>query len=167
MLSKILSFIKENRAKYSLKLLLDITGLKRSYWDKYKNYLSNGKDNEPLKNIVKVYEENLKQFGSRRITKYLKEDYGIIYNAKKVLRIMNENNIQVEYVKRMRKKILIKKSKNKNIIKYPDLWNHKFNKIKEKFKVLFTDVTYLIWNGKKNYQSTIIDGYTKETVGVQ
>ncbi|UZQ32166.1 MAG: IS3 family transposase [Spiroplasma phoeniceum] len=147
--------------------MLDITGLKRSYWDKYKNYLSNGKDNEPLKNIVKVYEENLKQFGSRRITKYLKEDYGIIYNAKKVLRIMNENNIQVEYVKRMRKKILIKKSKNKNIIKYPDLWNHKFNKIKEKFKVLFTDVTYLIWNGKKNYQSTIIDGYTKETVGVQ
>ncbi|UZQ29845.1 MAG: hypothetical protein OHM56_12140 [Spiroplasma phoeniceum] len=40
--------------------MLDITGLKRSYWDKYKNYLSNGKDNEPLKNIVKVYEENLR-----------------------------------------------------------------------------------------------------------
>ncbi|UZQ31839.1 MAG: hypothetical protein OHM56_09585 [Spiroplasma phoeniceum] len=80
---------------------------------------------------------------------------------------MNENNIQDEYVKRMRKKILLKKAKNKNIIKHPDLWNHKFNKIKEKFKVLFTDVTYLIWNGKKNYQSTIIDGYTKETVDVQ
>ncbi|UZQ29652.1 MAG: transposase [Spiroplasma phoeniceum] len=105
--------------------MLDITGLKRSYWDKYKNYLSNGKDSEPLKNIVKVYEENLKQFGYRRITKYLKEDYDIIYNAKKVLRIMNENNIQAEYVKRTRKKILIKKTKNKNIIKYPDLWNHK------------------------------------------
>ncbi|UZQ30282.1 MAG: transposase [Spiroplasma phoeniceum] len=102
-----------------MKLLLDITGLKRSYWDKYKNYLSNDKDNEPLKNIVKVYEKNLKQFEYRRITKYLKEDYDIIYNAKKVLRIMNENNIQAEYIKRMRKKILIKKAKNKNIIKYP------------------------------------------------
>ncbi|UZQ30280.1 MAG: IS3 family transposase [Spiroplasma phoeniceum] len=164
---KIVSFIKENRAKYSLKLLLDITGLKRSYWNKYKNYLSNGKDNEPLKNIVKVYEKNLKQFEYRRITKYLKEDYDVIYNAKKVLRIMNENNIQAEYIKRMRKKILIKKAKNKNIIKYPDLVNRKFNKIKEKIKVLFTDVAYLIWNGKKNYQSTIIDGCNKEIVDVQ
>ncbi|UZQ29321.1 MAG: IS3 family transposase [Spiroplasma phoeniceum] len=147
--------------------MLDITGLNHSYWDKYKNYLSNGKDNKPLKNSVKVYEENLKQFRYRRITKYLKEDYGIIYNAKKVLRIMNENNIQDEYAKRIRKKILIKRAKNKNIIKYPDLVNRKFNKIKEKFKVLFTDVTYLIWNGKKHYQSTIIDGYAKEIVGVQ
>ncbi|WP_425377825.1 IS3 family transposase [Spiroplasma endosymbiont of Polydrusus pterygomalis] len=50
----------------------------------------------------------MKQFGYRRITKYLKEDYGIVYNAKKVLRIMKENNIQAEYVKRMRRKILIK-----------------------------------------------------------
>ncbi|UZQ30281.1 MAG: DDE-type integrase/transposase/recombinase [Spiroplasma phoeniceum] len=80
---------------------------------------------------------------------------------------MNENNIKAEYIKRMRKKILIKKAKNKNIIKYHDLVNRKFNKIKEKFKVLFTDVTYLIWNGKKHYQSTIIDGYTKEIVDVQ
>jgi hypothetical protein len=52
--------------------LFDVTHLKRSYWNKYKNYLSNGKDSELLKNIVKVYEENLKQFGYRRITKYLK-----------------------------------------------------------------------------------------------
>ncbi|MBH8623199.1 MULTISPECIES: IS3 family transposase [Spiroplasma] len=147
--------------------MLDVTGLKRSYWDKYKNYSISHKDNESLKNIVKVYEENLKQFGYRRITKYLKEDYEIIYNAKKVLRIMNENNIQAEYVKRIRRKILIKQTKNKNIIKYPDLVNRKFNSIKEKFKVLFTDVTYLIWNGKKHYQSTIIDGHTKEIVDVQ
>ncbi|UZQ30447.1 MAG: transposase family protein [Spiroplasma phoeniceum] len=39
--------------------------------------------------------------------------------------------------------------------------------IKEKFKVLFTDVAYLILNGKKHYQSTILDGYTKEIVDVQ
>ncbi|UZQ31395.1 MAG: hypothetical protein OHM56_07015 [Spiroplasma phoeniceum] len=43
---------------------------------------------------------------------------------------MNENNIQAEYLKPMHKKILIKKAKNKNIIKYPDLVNSKFNKIK-------------------------------------
>ncbi|WP_425378690.1 hypothetical protein [Spiroplasma endosymbiont of Polydrusus pterygomalis] len=80
---------------------------------------------------------------------------------------MKENNIQAEYVKRMRIKILIKQNRNKNIIKYPDLVNRNFNDIKERFSILFTDVTYLIWNGKKHYQSTIIDGYTKEIIDVK
>ncbi|WP_338954364.1 hypothetical protein [Spiroplasma endosymbiont of Polydrusus cervinus] len=40
---------------------------------------------------------------------------------------MKENNIQAEYVKRMRRKILIKQNRNKNIIKYPDLVNRNFN----------------------------------------
>ncbi|WP_338954412.1 DDE-type integrase/transposase/recombinase [Spiroplasma endosymbiont of Polydrusus cervinus] len=39
--------------------------------------------------------------------------------------------------------------------------------IKERFSILFTDVTYLIWNGKKHYQSTILDGYTKEIIDVK
>ncbi|WP_425379209.1 hypothetical protein [Spiroplasma endosymbiont of Polydrusus pterygomalis] len=80
---------------------------------------------------------------------------------------MKENNIQAEYVKRMRRKILIKQNRNKNIIKYPDSVNRNFNDIKERFSILFTDVTYLIWNGKKHYQSTIIDGYTKEIIDVK
>ncbi|WP_338955389.1 DDE-type integrase/transposase/recombinase [Spiroplasma endosymbiont of Polydrusus cervinus] len=80
---------------------------------------------------------------------------------------MKENNIQAEYVKRMRRKILIKQNRNKNIIKYPDLVNRNFNDIKERFSILFTDVTYLIWNGKKHYQSTILDGYTKEIIDVK
>jgi hypothetical protein len=45
---------------------------------------------------------------------------------------------------RMRRKILIKQNRNKNIIKYSDLENYNFNDIKEIFSILFTDVTYLI-----------------------
>ncbi len=33
--------------------------------------------------------------------------------------------------------------------------------------MLYTDVTYLIWKVEKYYQSTIIDGYTKEIVDVK
>ncbi|WP_374697159.1 IS3 family transposase [Spiroplasma endosymbiont of Polydrusus formosus] len=44
-----------------------------------------------MNDIVKVYEENLKQFGYRRITKYFKKDYNIKYNSKKFLRIMINN----------------------------------------------------------------------------
>ncbi|WP_425289465.1 IS3 family transposase [Spiroplasma endosymbiont of Poecilobothrus nobilitatus] len=92
--SWIASFIKQNCREYSIKLLLEVTGLKRSYWNKYKNYDSSKKDKKAINDIAKVYEENLKQFGYRRITKYLKEDYGIKYNSKKVLRIMRDNQIQ-------------------------------------------------------------------------
>ncbi|WP_425379242.1 hypothetical protein [Spiroplasma endosymbiont of Polydrusus pterygomalis] len=51
---------------------------------------------------------------------------------------MKENNIQAEYVKRMRRKILIKQNRNKNIIKYPDLVNRNFN-----------DMYHVRWSGKK------------------
>ncbi len=33
--------------------------------------------------------------------------------------------------------------------------------------MLYTDATYLIWKGKKYYQSKIIDGYNKEIVDVK
>ncbi|WP_338992946.1 IS3 family transposase [Spiroplasma endosymbiont of Seladonia tumulorum] len=120
-----------------------------------------------MNDIVKVYEENLKQFGYRRITKYLKEDYGIKYNSKKVLRIMRDNQIQSEYVRKMRRKMKYKQNKEKSLLQYPDLINRKFNDIKTRFSVLYTDVIYLIWKGERYYQSTIIDGYTKEIVDVK
>ncbi len=52
-------------------------------------------------------------------------------------------------------------------MQYPDLINRKFNDIKTRFSVLYNDVTYLIWKREKYYQSTIIDGYTKEIVDVK
>ncbi len=52
-------------------------------------------------------------------------------------------------------------------MQYPDLINRKFNDIKTRFSVLYNDVTYLIWKRDKYYQSTIIDGYTKEIVDVK
>ncbi|WP_374697075.1 hypothetical protein [Spiroplasma endosymbiont of Polydrusus formosus] len=52
-------------------------------------------------------------------------------------------------------------------MQYPDLINCKFNDIKTRFLVLYTDVTYLIWKRERYYQSTIIDEYTKEIVDVK
>lgn len=47
---------------------------------------------------------------------------------------------------------------------YPELVNRNFKDVKDKFKLLYTDVTYLIWNGKSYYQPTIIDGFSKELI---
>ncbi|WP_253301416.1 hypothetical protein [Spiroplasma endosymbiont of Phyllotreta cruciferae] len=67
----------------------------------------------------------------------------------------------------MRRKMKYKQNKEKSLLQYPDLINRKFNDIKTRFSVLYTDVTYLIWKREKYYQSTIIDGYTKEIVDVK
>lgn len=162
--SKKIEFIKENKDIYGLKILLEITQLKRSYWDKYKDYNFKKQDFEALINIVKVFNENRSQFGYRQINKYLRMDYGIVYNSKKIYRIMKENYIQAEYVRKMRRKIKVRQHNKKTSTIYPDLINRNFKDIKQRFTVLYTDVTYLIWNGQKHYQSTIIDGYTKEPI---
>ncbi|WP_342256198.1 DDE-type integrase/transposase/recombinase [Spiroplasma endosymbiont of Poecilobothrus nobilitatus] len=80
---------------------------------------------------------------------------------------MRDNQIQPEYVRKMRRKINYKQNKEKSLLQYPDLINRKFNDIKTRFSVLYTDVTYLIWKGERYYQSTIIDGYTKKIVDVK
>lgn len=45
-------------------------------------------DKETLINIVKVFNKNRKQYVYRQITKELKYAHNIIYNSKKILRIM-------------------------------------------------------------------------------
>lgn len=64
----------------------------------------------------------------------------------------------------MRKKHKLRKLRDEFKINYPDLVNRNFKDITEKFKILYTDVTYLIWNGQRYYQSTILDGFTKEII---
>ncbi len=81
--------------------------------------------------------------------------------------IMLDNQIKPEYVIKMKRKIKYKQNKEKSLLQYPYLINIKFNDIKTMFSVLYIDLTYLIWKGKKYYQSTIIDGYTKEIVYVK
>lgn len=48
------------------------------------------KDYEDYKLIRRVFNQSMKTYGYRRITDELKEKHGVIYNAKKVLRIMNK-----------------------------------------------------------------------------
>ncbi|PPE06557.1 hypothetical protein MCORR_v1c01880 [Mesoplasma corruscae] len=66
-------FIRENLKNYKLSLMLDVLALKRSYWDKYKNFVFDEKDKICLQEIKKVFDENLKQFGYREIDKALDE----------------------------------------------------------------------------------------------
>lgn len=160
-----IEFIKTNRDNIPLNIMLEKLDLNKSYWDKYKNYnFYQDKDEEITKIIVEVFNENRKEVGYRIITKKIKSERKIIVNHKKVLRIMKKNNIQAEFVRKMIKKAQQSKRKKQNTVSYPDLVKRNFKGVTTKFSVLYTDVTYLILGKQKRYQSTIIDGFTKEII---
>lgn len=120
---------------------------------KYKDVTD--KDYEDYKLIRKVFNKSMKTYGYRRITEEIKERYGIVYNAKKVLRIMRKYGIMPGYIK------VKKKLKQERIIK-PDLLNRNFNQ-----RAWVTDVTYLDFKGKRSYLSTILDLETRKIIATQ
>ncbi|WP_281267724.1 IS3 family transposase [Spiroplasma alleghenense] len=115
-----------------------------------------------------MFKENKEQFGYRQLTKFTNEYYESIglprINHKKVLRIMKEQGIISKYVRKYIYKR--RKAKVNKIWDFPDLVKRKYN-IQKELTVLYTDVTYLVLNGKRMYQSTIIDACTKQIIDFQ
>ncbi|MGE4321167.1 MAG: IS3 family transposase [Acholeplasmataceae bacterium] len=117
------------------------------------------KDYEDYKLIRKVFNRSMKTYGYRRITDEIRENYGIIYNSKKVHRIMKKYGIVALYIKnqqrngnKVRKEMLMK----------PNLLNRYF-----KQKGWVTDITYLDYAGRRSFLSTIIDLETRKIVSYQ
>ena len=81
-------------------------------------------------------------------------------NGKKVLRIMKKYNLMAEYVRKA--KIKHKNERIEDNVK-PNLLNRNFT-TDVLNKVWDTDVTYLIFKGKRLYLSTIIDLYDRHVV---
>ena len=130
---------------------------KRTYY-KYRN--SDDPDYLDYLTIKKVFDDSRGTYGYRRITEDLKIEYGVIFNHKKVIRIMRKYNIKPEYIRRIRPNIGYKRIEE-NI--KTDLLKRNF-KTNALNKVWDTDVTYLIFKGKRLYLSTIIDLYDRHVV---
>ena len=79
---------------------------KRTYY-KYKN--ANDLDYLDYTMIKKVFDDSKGTYGYRRITEGLKIEYGVIYNHKKVARIMRKYNIKPEYIRRIRPNFFYKR----------------------------------------------------------
>ena len=93
----------------------------------------------------------------------LKIKYGVMFNHKKVSRIMKKYNLKPEYIRRLRPNIGAKRIEG-NI--QPNLVKRNF-KTKDFNKIWCTDVTYLVWGNKRAYLSTIIDLYDRHVVAYQ
>ena len=128
----------------------------RTYY-KYRN--SEDKDYYDYLLIKEIFDESKGTYGYRRVCEGLLIKYGVIYNHKKIQRIMNKYNIKPNYTRK--KKNQSYKRIEANI--KPNLVKWKFNVDKEN-KIWTTDITYLIFNGKRAYLSTILDLYDRKIV---
>ena len=107
--------------------------------------------------IKNIFNKSKGTYGYRRITEGLKVEYGVIFNHKKVARIMNKYTIKPEYIRRIRPNYSYKRI-DENV--RPNLLKRNF-KTNALNKVWDTDITYLIFKGKRLYLSTIIDLYDR------
>ena len=72
---------------------------KRTYY-KYRN--GEDKDYYDYLIIKEIFDDSKGTYGYRRITEGIKIKYGVIFNHKKVRRIMNKYHLKPEYIKRIR-----------------------------------------------------------------
>jgi len=110
--------------------------------------------------IKKIFDESKGTYGYRRIVEGLKIKYEVLMNGKMVLRIMKKYNIVPEYHKKAKNKIRYRRIEENVKV---DLVKRKFD-INEHNKIWVTDITYLIYNGKRAYLSTILDLYNRKIV---
>lgn len=137
-------------------MLCEIAGISRSSYYKYKNKPAKTTDNLEEK-IIKIYEKSGKRFGYRSIKSKLKEDYNLVVNHKKVLRIMQELGIK-SITRRKRKTVsedLLDAKEN--------LLNRDFT-AKRKGEKYVTDITYIPTKSKMTYLCVIMDLYDGEIV---
>ena len=109
--------------------------------------------------IKEIFDESKGTYGYRRVCEGLLIKYGVIFNHKKVQRIMSKYNIRPQYTRK--KKNVSYKRIEANV--KPNLIKRKFNVDKEN-KIWTTDITYLIFKGKRAYLSTILDLYDRKVV---
>ncbi|TCO66899.1 transposase InsO family protein [Marinisporobacter balticus] len=112
--------------------------------------------------ILKAYNFKRRKKGARQIKMTLEGQYGIIYNLKRIRRIMKKYGIICPIRKANPYRRMMKATREHTVL--PNLLNRNF-KQNIPGKVLLTDITYLFYGkGKKAYLSTIKDGSTNEIV---
>lgn len=110
--------------------------------------------------ILKAFNFKRRKKGARQIKMTLAGCFGIVYNLKRIRRIMKKFKIICPIRKANPYRRMMKATKEHTVL--PNLLNREF-KQNIPGKVLLTDITYLFYgNGKKAYLSTVKDSSTNE-----
>lgn len=163
--------IRDVIEKYNLKnmvsYLCDIAGVSRSGYYNYFSLPSQKRreqrdiEDQVVRDIIlKAYHFKGRKKGARQLKMTLEGQYDIIYNLKRIGRIMKKYDIVCPIRRANPYKRMMKATQEHTVL--PNLLNRNF-KQNTPGKVLLTDITYLYYgNGKKAYLSTVKDGSTNE-----
>lgn len=111
-------------------------------------------------NVLRAYNFKGRKKGARQIKMTLEGQFKLVYNLKRIRRIMKKYGIFCPIRKANPYKRMMKATKEHSVL--PNLLNRNF-KQNVPGKVLLTDITYLFYgNGRKAYLSTIKDASTNE-----
>lgn len=161
------SVVYKHKLKNMISYLCKTVGVSRSG---YYNYFSSkaekvrnkrDSDDEVVRDIIlKAFNFKKRKKGARQIKMTLEGRFGIVYNLKRIRRIMKKYQIICPIRKANPHKRMMKATKEHSVL--PNMLNRKF-KQNMPGKVLLTDITYLFYgNGKKAYLSTVKDSSTNE-----
>ena len=151
------TFINLYINKYKLSNMCAVLEISKRTYYKYRN--SDDPDYLDYLMIKNVFKKSKVTYGYRRITEGLKIEYGVIFNHKKVARLMKKYYLKPEYIKRTKPSTYkrIEENVQPNILKR----NFKADRPNQKWT---TDITYLIFKNKRLYLSTILDLYDRKDV---
>ena len=143
--------------KYKLLNLCAALEISKRTFYKYRN--KDDPDYVEYLMIKNVFEKSKCTYGYRRITEGLKIEYGVIFNHKKVQRLMKKYYLMPKYHRKRKNDAYKRIEENVK----PNLVKRQFN-VDNQDKIWTTDITYLIFAGKRLYLSTILDLFDRKVV---
>ncbi|PFN02108.1 IS3 family transposase [Bacillus cereus] len=163
------SIIEKYNLKNMVRYLCGIAGVSRSG---YYNYFSVSSQNQRKRRIdqdeiakgfiLKAFQFKKRKKGARQIKMTLAGQFQVVYNLKRIRRIMKKYGIICPIRKANHYKRMLKATKEHFVVP---------NQLKREFrqgvpgKVFLTDITYLFYGkNQKGYLSTILDGSTNEVL---
>ncbi|WP_286138573.1 IS3 family transposase [Bacillus sp. AFS055030] len=161
------SIIEKFELKHMVTYLCKIAGVSRSGYYNYFSIKSQERRkqqdemDEILRvNILKAYHFKRYKKGARQIKNTLAGQFKIVYNLKRIRRIMKKYGIVCPFRKANPYRRMMKATKEHRVV--PNRLNRQF-KQEVPGKSLLTDITYLKYGkGQKAYLSTILDSSTNE-----
>lgn len=134
-----------------------ILNISRSGYYNYKDPVE--RKDEYTELVTKIFYENQKAYGTRRIKKECKRQ-GITLSRRRIGRIMNSEGLVSSYTV-AKYKVYKTKVNNDVVTNHVD---RKFNN-RGAYEVIVSDLTYVRVGSKWNYICTLIDLYNREIVG--
>ena len=157
--------LQEEDNLLSVSMLCEIAGVSRSGYYRWVNSAGireerEQKDREDFELLLKAYNQRGYSKGARGIYMCMVHwNPPVVMNLKKIRRLMDKYGLVCPIRKANPYRRMAKALKTNNVAE--NILNRKFKEYGPR-KVLLTDITYIPYNGKFAYLSTVLDAYTKQ-----